>query len=127
MPLEEAVSAISGIDELRAMVTEGSSNVIVTFTLDKDISEAVEEVREKAAGAVRRMPPNVLPPVVRKADPDSDPVVNLALSGDASVRELTEVADKIVRRGSRRWMASPASTSAAAASARSTSCSTSTS
>lgn len=98
MPLEEAVSAISGIDELRAMVTEGSSNVIVTFTLDKDISEAVEEVREKAAGAVRRMPPNVLPPVVRKADPDSDPVVNLALSGDASVRELTEVADKIVRR-----------------------------
>lgn len=98
MPLEEAVSAISGIDELRAIVTEGSSNIIVTFTLDKDISEAVEEVREKAAGAVRRMPPNVLPPVVRKADPDSDPVVNLALSGDASVRELTEVADKIVRR-----------------------------
>lgn len=99
MPLEEAVSAISGIDELRAFVTEGSSNLIVTFTLDKDISEAVEEVREKAAGAVRRMPPNVLPPVVRKADPDSDPVVVLALSGDASVRELTEVADKIVRRG----------------------------
>lgn len=98
MPLEEAVSAISGIDELRAMVTEGSSNLIVTFTLDKDISEAVEEVREKAAGAVRRMPPNVLPPVVRKADPDSDPVVTMALSGEASVRELTEVADKIVRR-----------------------------
>lgn len=99
MPLEEAVSSISGIDELRAMVTEGSCNVIVTFVLDKDISEAVEEVREKAAGAVRRMPPNVLPPVVRKADPDSDPVVTMALSGDASVRELTEVADKIVRRG----------------------------
>lgn len=99
MPLEEAVSAISGIDELRAMVTEGSCNLIVTFVLDKDISEAVEEVREKAAGAVRRMPPNVLPPVVRKADPDSDPVVTMALSGDVSVRELTEVADKIVRRG----------------------------
>lgn len=99
MPLEEAVSSISGIDELRAFVTEGSCNVIVTFVLEKDISEAVEEVREKAAGAVRRMPPNVLPPVVRKADPDSDPVVTMALSGEASVRELTEVADKIVRRG----------------------------
>lgn len=98
MPLEEAISAVSGIDELRAIVAEGSGNVIVTFTLEKNISEAVEEVREKAAAAVRQMPPNVLPPVVRKADPDSDPVVTMALSGDVGVRELTEVADKIVRR-----------------------------
>lgn len=99
MPLEESVSAISGIDELRAMVTEGSGNVIVTFTLEKDISEAVEEVREKASAAVRQMPVNVLPPVVRKSDPDSDPVVTMALSGPVSVRELTEIADKTVRRG----------------------------
>jgi HAE1 family hydrophobic/amphiphilic exporter-1 len=99
MPLEESVSSVSGIDELRAMVTEGSGNVIVTFTLEKDINEAVEEVREKAAAAVRQMPVNVLPPVVRKSDPDSDPVVTLALSGPVSVRELTEIADKTVRRG----------------------------
>ena len=99
MPLEESVSAVSGIDELRAMVSEGSGNVIVTFTLEKDISEAVEEVREKASAAVRQMPQNVLPPVVRKSDPDSDPVVTMALSGPVSVRELTEIADKTVRRG----------------------------
>ncbi len=99
MPLEESVSSVSGIDELRAVVTEGSGNVIVTFTLEKDISEAVEEVREKASAAVRQMPVNVLPPVIRKSDPDSDPVVTMALSGSVSVRELTEIADKTVRRG----------------------------
>jgi len=99
MPLEEAVSAVSGIDELRAVVTEGSANLIVSFTLEKDINEAVEEVREKTQTAIRQMPVSVLPPTVRKADPDSDPVVTLALSGQVSARELTEVADKIVRRG----------------------------
>lgn len=98
MPLEEAVSSVSGIDELRAVVSEGGGFVIVTFTLEKDINEAVDDVREKVSSAVRQMPQNVLPPVVRKADPDSDPVVSVALSGDVSLRELTEVADKIVRR-----------------------------
>jgi HAE1 family hydrophobic/amphiphilic exporter-1 len=98
MPLEEAVSSVSGIDEMRAMVSEGGGMLMITFILEKDISEAVEEVREKVASAVRQMPPNVLPPTVRKADVDADSVITLALSGNKTPRELTEVADKIVRR-----------------------------
>lgn len=98
MPLEEAIASVSGIDEMRAMVTEGSATVIVTFVLERDIGEAAEDVREKVAGAVRRLPPNVLPPVVQKADPDSDPIATIAVSGDRSVRELTEIADKQLRR-----------------------------
>ncbi len=98
MPLEEAISSVSGIDEMRAMVTEGSANLIVTFVLERDIGEAAEDVREKVAGAMRRLPPNVLPPVVQKADPDRDPIVTLAVSGRRSPRELTEIADKQVRR-----------------------------
>jgi hydrophobic/amphiphilic exporter-1 (mainly G- bacteria), HAE1 family len=99
MPLEEAVSSVSGIDELRAMVSEGGGNVIVTFVLEKNIAEAVDEVREKVSGAARQMPPSMLPPVVRKADPDSDPVVTLAVYGNRSSRELTELGDKQIRRG----------------------------
>ncbi len=98
MPLEEAVSSVSGIDELRTMVSEGGGSVIVTFTLEKDISEATEEVREKVAAAQRQLPPSALPPTVRKSDPDSDPVITMALSGDRPVREITEVADKVIRR-----------------------------
>ncbi len=98
MPLEEAVSSVSGIDELRAMASEGSGFIVVTFNLEKDISEAVEEVREKVSGAQRMLPENARPPTVRKSDPDSDPVITLALSGDRPVREITEVADKVIRR-----------------------------
>ncbi|MBI4873722.1 MAG: efflux RND transporter permease subunit [Acidobacteria bacterium] len=98
MPLEEAIASVSGIEEMRAMVSEGSASIIVTFVLEKDIGEAAEDVREKVSAAARRLPPNVLPPSVAKSDPDSDPVITLAVSGDRSQRELTEIADKLIRR-----------------------------
>lgn len=98
LPLEESIASVSGIEEMRAMVTEGSGNIIVTFVLDRDIGEAAEDVREKVQQAMRKLPPNVLPPTVAKADPDSDPVLTLAVSGSRSVRELTEIADKQIRR-----------------------------
>ncbi len=98
LPLEESIAAIAGIDEMTARVTEGNANVSVQFVLDRDISEAAEDVREKVSGAMRRLPPNVLPPSVIKADPDSDPIIKLAMSGTRPVRELTEIADKQVRR-----------------------------
>ena len=98
LPLEESIASVSGIEEMRAMVTEGSGNIVVTFTLERNIGEAAEDVREKVQAAMRRLPPNVLPPTTMKADPDSDPVITLAVSGDRSQRELTEIADKQLRR-----------------------------
>ncbi len=98
LPLEEAIASVSGIDELRAIVSEGTAAIIVTFVLERDIGEASEDVREKVSGAMQRLPPNVLPPVVQKADPDSEPVITLVISGERTPRELTEIADKQVRR-----------------------------
>jgi len=98
LPLEESIASISGIDEMRAMINEGSGNIFVTFTLDRNIGEASEDVREKVAAAMRKLPPNVLPPTVAKQDPDSEPIMTLAVSGDRPVRELTEIADKTLRR-----------------------------
>jgi len=98
LPIEEAVSSVSGIEEIRGMVTEGSGNVMITFIMERDISSAVEDVREKVSGAMRRLPPNIQPPVVQKAELDRDPVVTVAVYGERSVRELTEIADKQIRR-----------------------------
>jgi hydrophobic/amphiphilic exporter-1 (mainly G- bacteria), HAE1 family len=98
LPLEETVAAVSGIEEMRAMVSEGSANLTITFVLERDIGEAVEDVREKVSAAMRKLPPNVLPPTVTKSDPDSDPIVTLAVSGNRTTRELTEIADKQIRR-----------------------------
>src|SRR5262249_6550006 len=57
------------------------------------------DVREKVAGALKNVPPELLPPVVQKVDPDSDPVMSVVLSSGAmSLRTLTEIADKQVKR-----------------------------
>jgi HAE1 family hydrophobic/amphiphilic exporter-1 len=98
MPLEESIASVSGIEEMRAMVTEGNATIIVTFVLERDIGEAAEDVREKVQAAMRQLPPNVLPPTVAKADPESDAVITLAVAGERPARELTEIADKTIRR-----------------------------
>lgn len=98
LPLEESIAAIAGIEEMTARVTEGSANISVQFVLERDIGEAAEDVREKVSAAMRRLPPNTLPPSVIKADPDSDPIMKIAVSGNRPVRELTEIADKQIRR-----------------------------
>lgn len=98
LPLEETVASVSGIEEIRAMVSEGGAALIVTFVLEREIGAATEDVREKVSAAMRKLPPNVLPPTVAKSDPDNDAIVTLAVHGQRPVRELTEVADKQVRR-----------------------------
>ena len=98
LPLEEAVSTISGLDELNSQATEGSARITCTFLLEREIESAAQDVREKVAGALRNLPPNILPPVIQKADPDSDPVISLVVAGDKSLRETTEVADKQIKR-----------------------------
>jgi HAE1 family hydrophobic/amphiphilic exporter-1 len=98
LPLEEAVSTISGLDELNSQATEGSARITCKFVLEREIESAAQDVREKVAGAIRRLPPNILPPVIQKADPDSDPVISLVVAGDKNLRETTEIADKEIKR-----------------------------
>lgn len=98
LPLEEAVSTISGLDELTSMTTEGSTRIMCRFVLEREIESAAQDVREKVAGALRQLPPNILPPIIQKADPDADPVISLVIAGDKSLRETTEIADKQIKR-----------------------------
>src|SRR6187399_1972665 len=100
MPMENALSGIAGIDQLQAAVQAGgSANITVRFVLERDLDDAANNVREKVAGAMRAVPPEVLPPIIQKQDPDADPIMSLVLSGkSASLRTLTEIADKQVRR-----------------------------
>jgi len=98
LPIEEALSTISGIDELRARTVEGTTTVTVQFVLERNIEDAAQDVREKVAGAMRQLPPNVIPPVIQKADPDSEPVMTIAVASDRGLRETTEITDKQIRR-----------------------------
>ncbi|HEV7509975.1 MAG TPA: efflux RND transporter permease subunit [Thermoanaerobaculia bacterium] len=96
-PIEEAVNTVDGIQELRSVSSGGTSFVIVTFNLDRNIDTAAQDIRDRVSGIVRNLPKDVLPPVIAKFNNDSSPVMSIALSGNRSLRELTEYADKVVK------------------------------
>ncbi|HEX4347421.1 MAG TPA: efflux RND transporter permease subunit, partial [Vicinamibacterales bacterium] len=97
--IEGVVNTISGIDELRSISSEGVSTVIVTFTLDKDVDVAAQEVRDHINNVLPDLPKNIDQPVVSKVDPDAAPILLVTLRGPGStIRDLTEMADKKVRR-----------------------------
>lgn len=97
-PIEEVVNTVAGIEELRAIAGNGSAIIIVTFDLSRDIDVAAQDVRDKVSTVLRQLPEDADPPTVSKFDNDSLPVISYALSGNRSLRELSEIADKIVKK-----------------------------
>ena len=96
-PIEEVVNTVEGIKELRSINGMGSCFVVVTFDLNRDIDSATQDVRDRVSTVLRDLPRDVDPPTIAKSDTDQSPMLSLSLSGPRSQRELTEMADKIVK------------------------------
>jgi hydrophobic/amphiphilic exporter-1 (mainly G- bacteria), HAE1 family len=95
--IEEAVNTVQGIRELRSVSSAGSSVVIATFELDRDVDDASQDVRDRVQSVMRKLPEGTDPPLVAKQDNDATPVMTVALFAERSVRELSELADKVVK------------------------------
>ena len=96
--IEEAVNTVSGIDELRSVSTEGCSQVTIGFLLEKDIDTAAQEVRDKVNSVLNQLPQGCDQPMITKMDPDSMPILTLAVSGPPPLRDIREYAEKVLRR-----------------------------
>lgn len=95
--LEEVVNTVEGISEMRSISGPGMAVLIVTFDLERDIDAATQDVRDRVATIIDELPVGTDPPTIAKFDNDSSPILTLALSGNRSIRELTELADKVVK------------------------------
>ena len=96
--IEEAVNTISSIDTLSSTSSEGISQVVVSFILDKDGDTAAQEVRDRVNRILPQLPRTALQPIVEKLDFTAAPVVTVAVTADKPVRDITEFADKVLRR-----------------------------
>jgi hydrophobic/amphiphilic exporter-1 (mainly G- bacteria), HAE1 family len=96
--VEEAVNTISGIDTLSSTSSEGISQVIVSFKLEKDADVAAQEVRDRINRIIPALPRTVTQPTVEKLDPTASPVITVAVTADKPLRDITEFADKVLRR-----------------------------
>ena len=96
--IEEAVNTISNIDTLSSTSSEGISQVVVSFTLEKNADVAAQEVRDRINRVLPLLPRTVLQPTVEKLDFTAAPVITVAVTADKPVRDITEFADKVLRR-----------------------------
>jgi HAE1 family hydrophobic/amphiphilic exporter-1 len=97
--IEGAINTVSGIDELRSNSSEGTSQVLVQFLIEKNVDVATQEVRDRVASVMADLPKDIEQPVVSKLDPDASPVLYISLRAPGkSQKEITDQADRVVRR-----------------------------
>jgi hydrophobic/amphiphilic exporter-1 (mainly G- bacteria), HAE1 family len=95
--VEDAVNTISMVDELRSVSSEGQALVTITFELAKNGDVAAQEVQNKVNLVVNDLPQTAKQPIVQKFDPDAAPVLQVAVSAPRSLRDLTMIADKLIK------------------------------
>ncbi len=95
--LEEAINTIEGIDELRSTTKEGFSQLIVWFHLERNREAAAQDVRDKVATIISKLPTGTDPPIITKFDVESSPILSIAVAGNRSLREVTEIARKQIK------------------------------
>src|SRR6478752_7216270 len=96
--IEESVNTISEIDTLSSTSSEGISIVVVSFKLEKNADIAAQEVRDRVNRVMPQLPRTVLQPTVEKLDFTAAPVITVAVTADKPVRDITEFADRVLRR-----------------------------
>ncbi len=101
--VEEAVNTINGINSLTSRSYEGQSVVIIEFVLTVDPAQAAQDVREKVALIKASFRKEVKEPRVTRYDPADRPIFSVAVTNDAAkgkytMRELTTIADQLVKK-----------------------------
>ncbi|HTX89460.1 MAG TPA: efflux RND transporter permease subunit [Bacteroidales bacterium] len=98
-PLEKAINGIEGIRSISSASSTGSSSITVEFNVGADLEKAANDVRDKVSQAARNLPQDIdAPPVVTKADANSDPIITVAVqSSTMNALELGDYAENVLQ------------------------------
>jgi len=98
-PLEKSINGIEGVKSISSQSATGASTITVEFNLGADLEKAANDVRDKVSQALRSLPQDIdAPPIVTKADANSDPIVMLsAQSTKMNPMELSDYAENVLQ------------------------------
>ncbi|HNT34017.1 MAG TPA: efflux RND transporter permease subunit, partial [bacterium] len=96
-PIEEAVSAVPGVEKVTSNSTEGSSNVRVTFSWGADLDEASNDIRDRLDRVIPRLPDDVDRPSLRKFDLASFPILILGVASRLDPIQLRRIIDEQIK------------------------------
>jgi Cation/multidrug efflux pump len=98
-PIEKAINGIEGIKSISSSSSTGGSNITAEFNVGADLEKAANDVRDKVSQAARNLPLDIdAPPVVTKADANSDPVITVSVqSTTMNALDLADYAEDILQ------------------------------
>lgn len=86
--IEDAVMSVEGIKEVTSQSMQGQAQITIELDLSRNIDAALQDVQTKIAQAQRNLPQDIDPPIVTKTNPEDQPIMWLALSGDRPLKDL---------------------------------------
>jgi multidrug efflux pump len=95
--IEDAVTSVQGVREITSSARQGQASISVELELDRDVDVALQEIQSKIAQAQQRLPDGMDPPVVTKSNPEDQPIMWLALSGDVPVKDLMVYSQDVLK------------------------------
>lgn len=96
-PVEEALAAVPGVEEISSTSSEGSSSVRVSFAWGTDLEEASNDVRDRLDRMISALPDEVERPRLRKFDPSSFPILILGASADLDPIQTRRLIDTQIK------------------------------
>jgi hypothetical protein len=95
--IEDQVAGLEGIVKLTSTSRDERSTVVIEFSLNRNVDEAANDVRDRVGRVAAQLPPEADPPQIAKADSDTQPVMWLTFTSDRhSTLELTDIAERML-------------------------------
>ncbi len=95
--IEDKISGISGVDKINSTATDGFAQIIVQFVFSKPVDQATQDIRDAISAVRAQLPAEIIEPVIQRFDPNSLPIVSLALTSSVlSPPQLTQIADQTI-------------------------------
>ncbi len=96
-PVESALSAVAGVEELTSNSREGRSSVRLSFAWGTDLDEVSNDIRDRLDRVTGRLPDDAERPRLRKFDPSAFPIIILGASGNLDLIEMRRIIDTQVK------------------------------
>jgi hydrophobe/amphiphile efflux-1 (HAE1) family protein len=91
-PIEARLLAIEGIKEMKSSAAQGKGSVTLEFDINRNVNVALQEVQ--SALSQLKLPAGIDPPIITKKNPEEDPIVIIAISGKADLKEMLSWSDR---------------------------------
>ncbi|MFA4947609.1 MAG: efflux RND transporter permease subunit, partial [Candidatus Krumholzibacteriia bacterium] len=96
-PIEEALAAVQGVEEITSSSSEGQSQVRVAFSWGTDLDVAANDIRDRIDRVLGRLPEDVTRPMIRKFDLSAFPIMFLSASGNLNPLDLRRIVEDQVK------------------------------